>query len=205
MLHVRLSQITPGTLALDGCIKYIEDEVSPAVDSQPGSLGLSLLAIPEPGVAILESFWASRLALEASENTDAILRGELARQASGAVTVEDYEVVVFERRGARLRGGQAVRLTRAQVKPSGVGDVIDVVGDTAVPSLAETPGFCGALLFADPASGRLISETVWQDAQAQAAAPSVAAIIRADVLDEDNCEIRAVEDYMLVSSSVRVP
>ena len=204
MLHVRLSQITPGTLALDGCIKYIEDEVRPAMDSQPGSLGLSLLAIPEPGVAILESFWVSQLALQASENTDAILRGELARQASGPVTVEDYEVVVFERE-ARLRGGQAVRLTRVEVKPSGVDDVIDVVGDTVVSSLAETPGFCSALLFADPASGRLISETVWQDAQTQAAAPSVAAIIRANVLDEDNCEIRAVEDYMLVYSSVRVP
>jgi acyl-CoA synthetase (AMP-forming)/AMP-acid ligase II len=184
VLHVRLSQITPGTLALDGCIKYIEDEVSPAMDSQPGSLGLSLLAIPEPGVAILESFWASQLALQAGENTDAILRGELARQASGPVTVEDYEVVVFERE-ARLRGGQAVRLTRVEVKPSGVDDVIDVVGDTVVPSLAETPGFCSALLFADPASGCLISETVWQDAQTQAAAQSVAAIIRANVLDDE--------------------
>ena len=83
--------------------------------------------------------------------------------------------------------------------------MIDVVGDTVVPSLAETRGFCSALLFADPASGRLISETVWQDARTQAAAPSVAAIVRDNVLDEDNCEIRAIEDYMLVCSSVRVP
>jgi hypothetical protein len=62
--------------------------------------------------------------------------------------------------------------------------------------LAVTPGFRSVLLFADPASGRMISETVWQDARTQAAALSVAAIIRANVLDEDNCEIRAIEDYI---------
>ena len=204
MLHVRLSQITAGTLALDGCIKYIEGDVRPALESQPGNLGLLLLALPEPGVAIMESFWASQLELQASENTDRILRGELARRASGPVTVEHYEVVIFERE-ARLRGRQTVRLTRMEIKPSGVDDVIDVFGDTVVPSLAGTPGFCSALLFADPASGRLISETVWRDAQTQAAGPSVAAIIRANVLDEDNCEIRAVEDYMLVYNWVRAP
>jgi quinol monooxygenase YgiN len=204
VLHVRLSQITAGTLTLDGCIKYIEGDVRPAMESQPGNLGLSLLANPEPGVAIVESFWASQLELQASENTDRILRGELARLAGGPVTVEHYEVVIFERE-ARLRGRQAVRLTRMEVKPPGVDDVIDVFGDTVVPSLADTPGFCSALLFADPASGRLISETVWRDARTHAASPSVAAIIRANVLDEDNCEIRPVEDYMLVYNSVRAP
>jgi hypothetical protein len=51
-----------------------------------------------------------------------------------------------------LRGEQAVRLTRIQVKPSQVDDVIEVVGDEVVPSLSEAPGFRAALLFADPAS-----------------------------------------------------
>jgi hypothetical protein len=98
-----------------------------------------------------------------------------------------------------------VRLTRIQVKPSQALDVIEVIGDIAVPSLAETPGFCAALLFADPESGRLISETVWRDPDARAAAPSVAAIIRAQVPDEAGGEIRAVADYSLVFSSIREP
>ena len=54
-------------------------------------------------------------------------------------------------------------------------DAIEVFGDTAVPWLAEIAGFRGALLFADPASGHLISETVWQDPAALAASPSAAA------------------------------
>jgi hypothetical protein len=54
-----------------------------------------------------------------------------------------------------------------------------------VPPLAQAPGFCGALLFAHPASGRMISETIWRDTQARAAAPS------------------DVADYSLVFSSMR--
>jgi hypothetical protein len=97
----------------------------------------------------------------------------------------------------------ATRLTRIEVKPSAIDDVIEAFGDSAVPLLAETPGFRSALLFADPASGQLISHTVWQDPRARAASPSVAAVIRADLLEGANCVIRGVEDYSLVFSSAR--
>ncbi len=63
MLHVRLNLITADPLRLGDSIKYIEDEVRPAVESQPGNLGISLQANPELGVAILESFWASHNAM----------------------------------------------------------------------------------------------------------------------------------------------
>src|ERR1019366_9173143 len=183
-------------LLLGECIKYIGSEVRPAVESQPGSLGVSLLASPELGVAILESFWASHDDLRASENTQAPLCGEPARRARATVTAERYRVLVFERQ-APLRGGDGARLTRRD------DDTIEAFGDTAVPWLAEPPGFRSALLFADPASGHLISETVWRDPQARAASPSAAAVIRADALDTANCVIRAIEDYSLVFSSAR--
>ena len=202
MLHARLDLITADPLVLGECIQYIQSEVRPAVESQPGSLGLSLLASPELGTAVLESFWASDHALRAGGQTAAAVRGELARRASGSVAVERYRVFVFERE-APLRGGEGVRLTRIEVKPSAVEDVAEAFGDSAVPLLAETPGFRSALLFADPATGELISETVWRDPGARAASPSVAAVIQADVLAEANCQIRGVEDHSLVFSSAR--
>ena len=59
------------------------------------------------------------------------------------------------------------------------------------------------LLFADPASGQLVSETVWRDPRVRAASPGVAALIRADVLQAASCLIRVVKDYNLVFSSAR--
>jgi len=189
---------------LDDCIKYIKGEFRPALASQPGSLGLSLLISPALGVAVVESFWASAQALRASEPVAASLHAELARRARASVTGEQYRILVFER-GAPPHGGEAVRLTRMQVKPSAVEEVAEAFGDSAVPWLAETPGFRAALLLADPDSGHLISQSVWRDPRARAASPSTAAVIQADVLNSSDCVIRAVEDYSLVFSSARKP
>jgi hypothetical protein len=202
VLHARLDLITADPHALGACITYIESEVRPAAESRPGSLGLSLLARRESGVAVLESFWASRDAQAASEHAAALWSGELARRTGGSATSEQYQLPVFERE-ALLQGGEEVRLTRIEVKPSAVTDVIEAFGDSAVPWLAETAGFRSALLFADPSSGHLISESAWRDPRARAASPSVAELIRSDLLEAANCLIRAVDDYNLVFSSAR--
>jgi quinol monooxygenase YgiN len=202
VLHLRLNLIGAGPSVLDDCVNYIKGEFRPALADQPGSLGLSLLISPGLGVAIVESFWASAHALRASESVAASLHAELARRAGTSVTGEQYRILVFER-GVPLLGGEAVRLTRMRAKPSAVEDLNEAFGDSAVPSLAESPGFRAALLFADPDSGHLISQTVWRDTQARAASPSTAAILQADLLNASDCVIRAVEDYSLVFSSAR--
>jgi hypothetical protein len=200
MMHVRFSLISGDPRALARCIGYLQDEARPVLERQHGSLGVSLLE--GPGVVISESFWATHPALWLSQETDAELRGELARRVQRPVTAKDYQVTVFER---EARPGQAVRLTRMEVKPAGVPDVVHVYGDTAVPWLADTLGFCETLLFADPEGGQLISQTGWRDPAARAASPSVAEMIRSDVLTDDDCQIRAVDDYRLVFESARKP
>jgi heme-degrading monooxygenase HmoA len=204
MMHVRYSLITADERVLAECLGFLASEARPVLEIQRGSLGLALLAGEEPGVAIVESFWATHDAFWLSAETDDLVRGELARRVGRPVTALDFQVPVFERE-APLRGGEAVRLTRVEVKPLGVPDVIEVYGDTAVPRLAGTPGFRGALLLADPASGQLISQTVWRDPPARAAGPSVASVLRREVLAEQDCEIRGVEDYRLAFSSARKP
>jgi hypothetical protein len=204
MMHVRLSLITADPHVLAHSLDFLQGEARPALESQRGSLGLSILAAQEPGAAIVESFWATPEALWLSAETDDLVRAELGRRVGRPVAAEEFEVPVFERK-APLRSGEAVRLTRVEVKPLGVPDVIDVYGDTAVPQLAETPGFRAALLFAASATGRLTSQTVWRHPAARTAGPSVASVLQREVLPEEDCEIRGVEDYSLVFSSARKP
>ena len=99
MMHVRFSLISADPRVLAGCIGYLEDEARPVLESQHGSLGVSLLE--GPGGVISESFWATHAALWLSQETDAKLRGELARRVQRPVTAEDYQMAVFERE-ARL-------------------------------------------------------------------------------------------------------
>jgi hypothetical protein len=206
VLHTRLTRLAVAASALDACTSFIENEIRTQLEQHPGHLGIFVLEDRDRSVAIFGSVWATSGEMNGSENTEAPLRGELTKRAGGPVTVEEYQVPVFElvERLALPRSGLAARLTRIQVKPSQVDDAIEVVGDYAVPPLVEAPGFCDALLFADPASGRLITETVWRDARTRAAAPSVAAIVRTEMPDAEVPD-GAVEDYALVFSSVQEP
>lgn len=201
-MQVRFNLITADPLRLGDSLKFIEAEVRPVVESLRGSLGISLYANPELGVAIVESFWASRVALVQSEEMVSPGRQEAVRRAGGTVAVERYRVPVFERE-APLSPGAALRLTRMDIQPSGVADAVEAYGDTAVPGLAETEGFRGALLLADRDTGHLISETIWRNPQALAASRSVAAAVWVDTVASTGCVIRAVEEYGVIFSSAR--
>jgi heme-degrading monooxygenase HmoA len=202
MLHVRFNFLTADPLRLGDSVKFIESEVRPQVDSQPGSLGTSLYTDPDAGLAILESFWASDDAMHASEHTVSSSRREAVKRAAGTVSVERYEVPVFELE-APVRSGAGMRLTRMDVEPSQVEDAVEVYGDTAVPWLAETRGFCSTLLLVDPQTGHTISETLWRDEATLAETRSLAAAVRVDTVSATGCVIRAVEEYGLVSTSAR--
>ena len=51
---MRLNMITADPQKLSDSVQFIEAEVRPQVDSQPGSLGTALYTNPGPGLAILE-------------------------------------------------------------------------------------------------------------------------------------------------------
>jgi hypothetical protein len=202
MLHVRHNLMTADPALLGDSVKFMENEVRPAVESQPGNLGLSLQVNPELGLAILESFWVSGDALRVSEHAVAPNRAAAVRRAAGTVTVERYAVPVFELE-APLRSGEGVRVTRMDVAPSTVEDTIEVIGDTTVPRLADTDGFCSALFFIDRGSGHSIVETSWRDPQALAGSRSTDAAVRVDTVLATSGVIRGVEEYQMVFSSAR--
>ena len=202
MLHVRLNLITADPIRLGDSVKFVENEVRPVVESQPGNLGMAMKLNPDIGVAILESFWVSGDALRASERMAAPNRAAAVRRASGTITVERYSVPVFERE-APLRSGEGVRVTRLDVQPGALEDTVAAFGDVTVPWLADTEGFCSTLLFIDRTSGRSVVETVWRDREALAASRSAAAAIRVNTVRATNGVIRSVEEYQLVFSSAR--
>ena len=203
MLQARFNLITADPDRMTDTVGYIKSEIRPAVESLHGSMGMSLYANTEVGVAVLESFWASRAALIASEQITAPRRKDTVQRAMGTVSVERYRVPVFERE-APLDTGAGLRLTRMDVEGSRVEDAVAGYGDTAVPWLAETAGFCGALLLVDWNSGHSISETIWDSPKTLAASRSVAARVRVETVKSTGCVILALEEYDLVFNTARI-
>lgn len=190
---------------LGDAISYLASEARPAVERQPGNLGTSLLVDLEAGALGFESFWASDGPLTAGEDVIVASAREAARRAGGTVTSERYEILVFELE-APLRGGQGARVTHMDVEPSKLSDVEDAVawyGDVAVPQFSDASGFCAAMLYADWAPGRLISETVWRDSRALAASRSEAMAIEAAAARELRGAIGVSREYRLEFGSAR--
>ena len=97
-------------------------------------------------------------------------------------------------------------MTPVHVDPSKLATIEDAVawyGDTAVPLLADVTGFCAALLYADWASGSLISEAVWQDLNALASSRGTAMAGTAAAAEAINGVIGASGEFRLVFSSAR--
>ena len=204
MMRARVNLITADPDRMADAIGYIKTSVRPAVDSMDGSLGLSLYANAEIGVAVLESFWASREALIHSEQMAAPRRTDVVRRAVGTVSVERYRVPVYERE-APLDTAAGLRLTRMDVDPPRIEDTVECFGATVVPRLADaTGGFCGALLLVDRDTGRSISETMWASRKALAASRGEAAAVRVETVQSTGALIRAVEEYGLVFSTARI-
>jgi hypothetical protein len=118
MMRARVNLITADPDRMADTIGYIKTSVRPAVESMDGSLGLSLYANAKIGVAVLESFWASREALIHSEQLAAPRRTDVVRRAVGTVSVERYRVPVYERE-APLDTAAGLRLTRMDVETAG--------------------------------------------------------------------------------------
>lgn len=204
MMRARVNLITADPDRMADTIGYIKTSVRPAVDSMDGSLGLSLYANAEIGVAVLESFWASREALIHSEQMAAPRRTDVVRRAVGTVSVERYRVPVYERE-APLDTAAGLRLTRMDVDPPRIEDTVECFGVTVVPRLADAAGgFCGALLLVDRDTGRSISETMWASRKALAASRGEAAAVRVETVQSTGALIRAVEEYDLVFSTARI-
>ncbi|HEY1914171.1 MAG TPA: hypothetical protein VGH27_01220 [Streptosporangiaceae bacterium] len=204
MLQARVSLITLDPDGLGDSVKFIEDAVCPEAEQQHGSLGVALYANAELGVVLLESFWATQDALRLAEQRITLDFPEELRRASGTVCIERYRVPVFESDGP-LRAGDGLQLTRMDFDPSRVEDAVEVYGDTVVPWLAGTEGFRGTLLLVNRESGNSISEAVWRDDQAMAGSRSTAAAMRANTCAATGGTVRTVEEYGLVSTSIRKP
>jgi predicted ester cyclase/heme-degrading monooxygenase HmoA len=201
-MHVRMNMLAGDPARLGEATRYLEGTVRPDVEAQHGNRGLACLTNADLGVCIVASYWDTLDAMTASEQAVQVSRKEVTELLGGTVTVEHYEVPVFVRR-SRPQGGAGVRLSRVDCAPASIDAVIEEFRNTAVPALTAMAGLCSAHMMTDRATGRCIVITAWDDMDALAASRRATARLRADVAAVTHFQVRSVEEYQLVFSSVR--
>jgi heme-degrading monooxygenase HmoA/ketosteroid isomerase-like protein len=201
-MHVRMNMLVGDPARLDETTRYIEGTVRPHVEALHGNRGLACLTHADLGVCVVASYWDTLDAMTASEQEVQVPRKEVTELLRGTVTVEHYEVPVFVRR-SRPQGGAGVRIARVDCAPANIDATIEEFRNTGVPALTDMPGLCSAHMTADRATGRCMVITAWDDMGALAASRSATARLRADVAAVTHFQVRSVEEYKLMFSSVR--
>ena len=201
-MHTRMNMMAGDPAHLGEATRYLEATVRPHVEAQHGNRGLACLINDDLGVCVVASYWDSLDSMTASEQAMQVSRKEVAERLHSTVTVEQYEVPVFVRR-SRPQAGAGVRVTRLDCAPASIDAVIEEFRNTAVPAFMEMPGMSSAQMMTDRASGRCIVATAWDDLNSLAASRSASARLRANVAAVTHMQVRAVEEYKLVFSSVR--
>ena len=201
-MHARLNMVAGDPAQIGEATRYLQGTVRQHVEAQHGNRGLACLANENLGIFVIASYWDSLDAMTASEQAVQVSRKEIAERLRGTVTVEHYEVPVFVRR-SRPREGAGVRLSRVECIPGSIDAVIEEFRSTGVPALMEMPGLCSAHMMTDRTTGRCIVITAWDDMDALAASRPATARLRADVAAVTHLQVRSVEEYRLVFSSVR--
>ena len=201
-MHVRFTLLPGDPAQLGNAIRFYEDEGRPQIEGELGSLGLCLFENAELGVAAVETWWVSGDAMRATEKTEDPMRARAAKMAVATTSVERFQIGIYLR-AARPHPGAGLRLTRMDTEPARLDAAVTAYQDTAVPWLTDTDGFCETMLYVDRRTGRAISETVWRDSNALAASRSASAAMRVETVAATDSVVRAVEEYQLVSTSVR--
>jgi predicted ester cyclase/heme-degrading monooxygenase HmoA len=187
---------------LDEATRYLEGTVRPHVEGQHGNRGLACLVNATMGTCVVASYWDTADAMAASEQAVQVSRKEMTEIMGGMVTVEHYEVPVFVR-VSRPPAGAATRLTRIECPPAAMAALIEEFRTSSVPALLDMDGLCSAHMLVDQATGRGTVITAWQDAAALAASRAATARLRADLADRTHAQIRGIEEYTLLFTSVR--
>ena len=201
-MHTRMNMLAGDPAHLGEATRYLEATVRPHVEAQHGSRGIACLANDDLGTCVVASYWDGLDSMTASEQAVQVSRKEVAERLHSTATVEQYEVPVFVRR-SRPQAGAGVRIIRLDSAPASIDAVIEEFRNTAVPALMDISGLCSAQLMTDRVSGRCIVATTWDDTNALVASRSASARLRASVAAVTHLQVRAVEEYKLVFSSVR--
>lgn len=201
-MFARFTLHTADPARLGEVISHYENDVRTAFTHEPGQRGMSVLVNDDLGVALIEVYWATEKEMRSNDASfvnpvhDAAFFG-------ATVSIEHYEVASFVH-VAPARPGAAVSLTRLDTEPTSPDDVGAAYSGVRLAPLADSDGFCTAVLLVDRQSGRGVVETIWRDGPALVAARGGTAARRLQAVSAGTVTVRGMEQYRLDFHSVEL-
>lgn len=202
-MYSRMVTVDSDAARIEDLVRFVWDTVQPAVEAQPGSLGLAVFRARDGGRLLLLSGWRTAEDRAASAAALAPLREQGARLVAADPQVQEYELALLHR-PRPLGPGCWVRVTRAEADPGRLEEGIDGYRQRVLPLVSALPGFCSAAVLVDPASGAALSATGWQSREALDASREPTEHLRSDP-QPNGARVLEVTDYEVLLAGLRSP
>ena len=142
-------------------IAFVRDQVMPALQELPGSIGVSLMVDRRSGRSVTTSAWESEDALRYSADAARRFRNLAAERFGGTVMTAQWEIAILHRSHSSDIGA-CVRATWLTVPTGDVDGGIEYYRGTVLPQIEHQPGFCSASLLVDRVTGRAVSSVSYR-------------------------------------------
>lgn len=205
-MYVRTSEVRGDPAMLDEGLRFVREEVYPAVTRMDGCAGMSLLFDRATGRVIGTTSWRSEAAMRASADAVVPLR-ERSVAAAGAMEageVHEWEVAVAHHDHG-VPDGACARLTWLSCDPASLDRAIDLFRMVAMPQIQEFSGFCGASLMVDRQAGRIVGTAALETLADLDASRDAAAMIRGRISAELPATVDGVEEMEVAFAHLHVP
>ena len=169
-------------------VRFFDEEVAPAMRSQPGLRDIWLLVDHPAGTLLTVSMWESAAELEATTFLYQELRAKVGSLYGGPPVDESYEarppeqgiydVRAQPRRRQAGAAAKVARVTTLQGTPERVEDLVRQLEAQLAPALERLRGYLGLYLFVDATTGTARSVTLWDSADALTESATAVAPLR---------------------------
>lgn len=203
-MHARSTTITADPSSIDRGIRYVQDQLLPAILRVDGCQGLSLLVDRATGRCIAASSWKDEQAMRASEDQVRPLREDLIATFGGSSpTTDEWKVPLMHRIHESVDGARA-RVTWLEGDRTAI-DTWLVAFRAVLPTVESLPGFCSASVLVNREAGRAVGTVLYDSADAIAQTRGQANTMRSRVAQESGAEVLEVMEFELAVAHLRIP
>lgn len=203
-VHARSTTFQARPSDIDAGIRYVTDEVMPAITAMPGCIGLSMLVDRGSGRCIATSAWTDEESMRAADAALQPMREQAGAILGSSPQVDEWEIAVLHR-DHRTSDSTSVRCTWLRADPARVDDAIEVFRTEVLPKAETLDGFCSASLMVNRRSGRAVASVTWDSREAMERSREAAKELRSQVATRSGSQIEDVAEFELCLAHLRVP
>lgn len=195
-------QARPGSI--DEGIAYVRDEVMPAASARVGFVGMSMICDRLSGRCIATGAWATKEALDSTEQMMVPMRQRGAEIFGAQPSVDRWEMAVLHRH-APSGDDACVRCTWLRMDVVQFSNAVETYRMATLPALEEMDGFCSASLMVDRDTGRAVSSATFVNHDAMVASRPAAQELRSRTAEDIGATVTDIQEFELALAHLHVP